>query len=204
MGTLTHTFAQVQDAIDQQYDGDQAVDTGWTDMRFPAERTKKITGKEPKETAYKGGQILEFEDDKTQAIAFNGQTDHGYKVGTDLEAHIHVCLPVAGSGSGVENIKFDLTYSWFEIGATIPSETTLTTTVDIQDWAADEHILVELGNLPIANMAVGDSRVSSMIICSFQRDHTVANNTSKHVYLLEADFHYEVDQERGSRTEYTK
>jgi len=202
---LSYTSSEIDSAIGQQYDGDQAEDSGWNDLRFPAERTKKITGKEPKETEYKGGMILEFEDNSSQAIAFNAQMDHGYKLGTDLEFHLHPVLPVAGSGAGIEIIKWDFTYSWAEIGAVMPAETTISKEIDIQNMSADTHFLWDIGSVLTANMATNSGvGVSSMLVCSLTRDHTVVNNSSKHVYLMEADFHYQIDQERGSRTEYTK
>ena len=205
MGQVDKTTAEIQLVLDQQYDGDEAVNVGWTDLRFPAERTKKITGKEPKETSYRGGQILEFEDNSSQAVAFNGQMPHEYKNGTDLGAHVHVVLPVAGSGAGPEIIKFDITYSWAEFEATMPSETTITADIDIQNLDADTHYVWPIDDVLVANMSpnTGDG-VSSMLICSLTRDHTAVNNSSKHVYLMEVDFHYQIDQERGSRGEYTK
>jgi len=197
---LDWTVDETNEALWEQLEGNQAVNAGWTDMRFPAERTKKITGKEPKETEWRGGQVLEFENDKTQAVAFNGQHDHGYKLGSDMDGHIHIVLPSTGTG----NIKFDLTYSWGEIGSVMPVETTLSKTFDITGLAANTHLLWEIGDIPSSNMAVGTSRVSSMVICSLSRDHTVGGNSSSHVYLLEVDFHYQKDQERGSRSEYVK
>lgn len=204
MEKLDTTITQVNEAINEQYNGDVSVDSGYDDLRFPAERTKKVTGKEPRETTYKGGQILEFIDNVSQAIIFNDQLPHGHKLGTDLEFHLHIVLPVAGGGAGVENIKWDFTYSWAEIGGIFPAETTVSKTIDIQALAADTHFLWDIGDVLTANMAVGSHRVSSMLICSLTRDHTVADNSTKHVYLIEADFHHQIDQERGSRTEYTK
>ena len=197
---VTHKTSTPEPNEIRGHDGTQV----WDDLRFPAERTKKITGKEPKETIYRGGMILEFEDSKTQAIAFNAQMSHSYMNGSDLDFHVHVVLPVAGSEAGIEIIKFDFTYAWMEIGASVPNETTITLSTDIQNLAADTHFLWDIGDVLFTNMEqnTGDG-VSSMLICSLSRDHTVANNSTKHVYLMEADFHYQIDA-MGSFEETSK
>ena len=176
----------------------------WDDLRFPAERTKKITGKEPKETAYKGGQILEFETTNNQAVAFNAQMPHAILIGSDLEFHIHYVLETNGAGAGAENIKFDFTYSWAYIGGDLPAETTITATLDVQNLVADKHYLLDIGTVLEANAGVGASQgVSSMLICSLARDNTVADDYGDSVYFLEADFHIQLDSD-GSRQEYVK
>lgn len=190
------------DVVDITTSGDVIYsDTFWDDLRFPAEGTKKITGKEPVDTVYKGGLILEFEDNASQAVAFNVQLPHGKKDGTDMDAHIHVILPVAGSGAGTENMKFDITYAWAAIGGKMPTtETTITATIDIQNLLADTHYLWDIGDILYSNMQGTAVDGSSMLICSFQRDHTVTDNSTKHVYLMEIDFHYEIDKP-GSNNE---
>jgi hypothetical protein len=200
--TLSKSGTDIDTALAEQLDNQPMSDIVWDDLKFPAERTKKVSGKEPKETAYRGGQILEFEDDETQAIAFNVQFPHNRKAGSSINPHIHIVLPTDGSGSGAENIKIDMTYSWANINGTFASETTITNTYDVQDKSADTHILIPIEEI-LGTAASGDEGVSSMMICSLQRDHTVANNYADSFYLLEADIHYQIDQ-LGSREEFTK
>ena len=176
--------------------------TCWDDLRFPAERTKKITGKEPKETAYKGGMILEFETAGDQAVAFNAQLPHAIVIGSDLDFHFHYVLETDGAGAGAENIKFDFSYCWAYIDGDFGTPQTLTATLDVQNKVADRHYLLDLGQV-LESTAGGTAAVSGMLICSLARDNTVANDYGSSVFFLEADFHIEKDM-MGSRQEYIK
>jgi len=175
-------------------------DTVWDDLRTPANSSKKVPGKEAKDETYKSGLIIKFEKADDQAVAFNVQLSHNYKLGTDIEFHIHIVTPVAGSGSGAENVKFDFTYSWADIGDAFPDATTVIAIRDVQNDGADDHILMEIADSIDGS---GISGVSSMLICSLTRDVSVANNYDENIYLIEVDFHYQIDT-IGSRTEMTK
>ena len=173
--------------------------TTWDDLRFPSSNVKAIPGKEAKDQAYKGSIIMKFEDGADQGIAFVVQLPHDYKFGSDLRPHMHMTLPVAGSSAGVENIKFDMTYSIANLADAFPAESTLTITSDVQNTAADLHGLVPLGT--IDGSAIDD--ISTMILCSLTRDVSVADNFTEDIYLLEIDIHYQRDS-LGSDEEYTK
>ena len=208
---LTQTEAQVQLAIDQQLDGDQVAETGWDDMRFSASSAKKLAGvdREPEDVAYHGGVLLNFEHETTKirGISFEAQLPHGYKLGTDLEFHIHVVLPVAGGGTATsEFVEFVLSYCWANLDGTFGTATTITKSVDVKDMSADTHLLWDFGSVLASNTS-GTDGVSSMLICSLVRNsdaEVTVTPSTEDVYLLEADFHYQIDQERGSREEYTK
>lgn len=176
------------------------TDTYWDDIRTPSNLSKKVPGKEAKDQAYKGGVVISFEDGADQAVSFNVQLPHGYKLGSDLEFHIHIALPTAGAGAGVENVAFDFTYSWANINNEFPAETTVSDTTDVQDYAADTHRLIEIGGSLDGSAITG---VSSMLICSLTRDVSVDDNYADDVYLIELDFHYQFDAP-GSWTEYDK
>ena len=175
----------------------------WDDLRFPISAVRGVTGKPPTEIAYKGGMVLAFSTSSDNAVAFNGQFPHGYKQTLDVDTHLHLILPTAGAGAGVENVKFDLTYSWADIGGAFAAETTISATHDVQNEAADTHLYFELGDMLVANRGAGTLGVSSMVICSLNRDVSVANDYSSAVYLMEADFHI-VSDAPGSRSEYVK
>ena len=90
------------------------------------------------------------------------------------------------------------------MGAAFPVQKTVSLTGDVQNAVAGNHSYAGLADVPNADMATNSIGVSSMLICSLTRDNTVANNYADDVYLFEFDFHYQVDQERGSRTEFAK
>ena len=113
---------------------------------------------------------------------------HGYQLGSDIEFHIHWTPKVSGAGGGAENVKWDLTYSWASIGSAFPASSPLTVTTDVQDVAADDHILSEVGDL-----AGTDKGMSSMLLCSLKRDTSVANNYADEAYVVAIDFHFKKD-----------
>ena len=209
------TIANSAIALDEQLTGTPVANTGWDDLKFPAERSKKIADKEPKETAYKGGVILEFEykASDTSGIVFNGQMPHAYKDGTDLEAHMHLVLPVTTPATE-EYVRFEMTYSWAEIGGVFPAEITIANEFNVASITADMHFVVGLHDLIddtksilSANKAAATADVSSMILCSLVRTQVTGvghNEYEDSIYLLETDFHYQIDQERGSRMEFEK
>ena len=182
--------------------GIDPLDVMWRDEKFPAQALRLSGTKPPTWTDYKGGQVLSFSSSSDNQIFFNVQLNHDWKQTTDLDAHLHIVLPTAGAAGGVENVKFDLTYSWAHIGGAFPAQTTITATRDVQNDSADTHYLMDMGDVLESN-AVGTDGVSSMLICSLERDTTVANDYASAVYLLETDFHIQIDS-IGSRLEASK
>ena len=172
----------------------------WDDLRTPINSSIRVSGKQPTETVYRGGVVYSFSKTSDNTIAFNVQLPHNYKLGTDIEFHVHYVLPTAGSGAGAENIKWDFTHSWADIGDAMPSETTVNTTLDMQNNSANTHYLGEIAATIDGSHTSG---VSSMLICSLNRDVSVADNYDDVVYVMEVDFHYQIDT-MGSRQEAVK
>ena len=171
-------------------------DTVWDDIRTPANNVKLDSVKTPNEVSYKGGLVLSFLHNTNNKIYFNIQVPHNYKLGTNLEFHNHIVLPATGTG----NVKFIFSYSWAKVGGEFSEETTVNATRDISDDPADTHLV-----MPIAPDMDGSGidGVSSMLLCSLERDVSVDDNYANGVYLLEVDFHYQIDT-MGSRQTYTK
>jgi hypothetical protein len=181
-----------------EFNGDATV---WDDLRTPISVASKISGKEPAEVAYKGGIVYEFNTGNDETCAFNVQLPHAYKLGTDIEFHIHYLIRADGAnGVDPENVKWDFTYSWADIDDEQPAETTVSTTIDVKALTADTHYLGEIASTIDGS---GISGVSSMIICSLGRDVSVANNYTDDVLVMELDFHYQIDT-LGSRDEAVK
>jgi len=170
----------------------------WDDLRTPTNTAKKITGKEPADTAYKGGIVQAFSDSADNGVGFTVQLPHKYHEGEDIEFHVHIIIPVKGSGAGAENVKFDLTHSWANQDGVFPAETPVSETIDVQAEGADIH-LYRL----IAVLDGTGKEISSVVICSLTRDTGVANNYANPVYLSELDFHFPLDAV-GSTTQTVK
>jgi hypothetical protein len=175
--------------------------TTWDDLRTPINNTIRVSGRQPAEQVYRAGIVYSFSKISDNTIAFNVQMPHSYKLGTDIGFHIHYIMPTSGAGGGTaENIKWDFTHSWADIDSAQPSETTVSATIDVKDKTADTHYL---GGIAASIDGSGISKVSSMIICSLTRDVSVGDNYDDVVYLMEVDFHYQLDTV-GSRQQTVK
>lgn len=169
-------------------------DENWEDLRFPASRGQ-LGGANPATfQAYKDGAVLAFASNPRQFVYFTGQMSHMWDTGEDIEAHLHWTIPVSGGAAGPENVKWDLTYSWSNIGGAIPNSTPLTVTRDVQDITADTHMLNTFGMISGA----GKTK-SSMLIMSISRDVGVANDYGQDAYFMEFDLHFNVIRP-GSQT----
>lgn len=171
----------------------------WDDLRFPASSVKGGGAFDTTPTAYKNGIVEAFSTGpNNESVQFIAQLPHGYKQGSDLKFHLHWTIPTSGVGGGAENVKWDFTYSWANIGGSFPAATSVTVTVDVQDITTDDHIYTAV----IEISGVG-KKISSILICSLTRDVGVANDYADDAYFLEADFHYKINTV-GSRLEREK
>ena len=168
--------------------------TYFDDLRTPASAIRLVGVKPPKETEYKGGAVLEFENvaaPNEQQVFFIVQLPHSWKEGTALSAHVH-WAPKTDTGGIDQTVIWQLTHSWANIDAVLPAPTTITATETIND-RIDEHIMT---SFPLLD-ATG-KLLSSMLICSLTRLSGTDTYTDS-AYFLEVDFHYEVDSP-GSET----
>ena len=172
----------------------------WDDLRIDTNNIKLDATNPPSETAYKGGFVLEFPDNANKKIYFSVQFPHSRSVGSDVHFHLHYVIDTNGSGAGAENVKWIFTHSWADIGSAFPTETTVNTgtTKDVQNINADVHVIHE-----IAEIDGTGKDISSMMLCSLERDTTVADNYTGHIYLMEVDFHVQLDS-LGSIIEFNK
>ena len=178
-----------------KFNGDAVV---WDDLQVPISSIR-LGGVAPAdEVAYKGGIVLSFDDGSDEYVYFVAQIPHSYNEGSDLDFHLHWTPKVSGSGSGAENVKWDLTYSWINIGGSFPAESSATVTIDVQDDSADDHKIDD-----VVTLSGSGKKVSSILICSLKRDTAVANNYADEAYVIAIDFHFEKDTV-GSRLELTK
>ena len=173
--------------------------TVWDDLQVPIS-TIRLGGANPAdEVSYRSSLVIGFDPSADEYVYFNAQLPHSYKEGSDIELHVHIVLPTAGAGGGAENVKFDLTHSWASINGAFPTISNVTATRDVQNDAADTHILMEIAET-ISGTGKG---ISSILLCSLKRDTSVADNYSDEVYMVGLDFHFEKDTV-GSRLEATK
>ncbi|MDM8534593.1 hypothetical protein QUF55_07830 [Clostridiaceae bacterium HSG29] len=182
--------------------------TQWDDLRFPALATKREGSKQPGiEKMFDNGSgsqgVLAYVFDKTaeEELYFMVQLPHNWKMGSDIEAHVH-WLGQDNGGTGTD-VCWALEYTWSNIGDVFGNTTIIhgDTNHEGEDIVADKHYLTELGVIS----ATGKS-FSSMMICRIFRDATNSQGTDDYDFdaaLLEIDFHYQVDS-LGSNEEYVK
>lgn len=173
-------------------------DTQWDDLRVSVNSVKVPAAKYPAWTAYRGSLVLAFDDQAVEAneeiVYFTVQLPHAWKEGTDLNAHVHWVAEDDTAG----NVRWALTYSWANINGTFGAESELAVN-GAAGAAADKHVLADLGDLTGTGKTL-----SSMILCSLRRASSNAGDTltGKLAYLLEVDFHYQIDK-FGSDNEFT-
>jgi len=92
----------------------ELTQTVWDDLRTPSNTSKKVPGKEATDQAYLGGVVLAFSSTTDQAISFNVQMPHAYKLGTDIEFHAHIILPTAGAGGGEKIAREMEKFVWLQ------------------------------------------------------------------------------------------
>jgi hypothetical protein len=174
----------------------------WDDLRFSVDSVRLDGSKPPVWTTYKGGQALAFQDQAVnyQVIYFVAQMPHTYKLGTDLEFHVHWVPEDDTAG----NVYWEFTYSWADINGAFPSETTINLAA-AAPAVADKHTYSDFTTSILASNKVGTDGVSSMLICSLARrsDDDLDTFAGKYALFLEGDIHYQIDT-IGSRLESTK
>jgi len=174
--------------------GDSTV---WDDLRFPVSLVRLGAVQPPSWEDLNGFQVLGFENQAAndEQVFFMCQIPHGYKYGTDLHFHVHWTPETDDSAV----VRWGLEYEWVNINGTFSGSTKTVYGNETINGNAGKHILTNLES--ITN---GGHTLSSMLMCRLFRNSSSATDTfDDFAYLLEADFHYEMDQ-MGSRSEYVK
>ena len=177
------------------FEGDTTV---WDDQQITIGNTRFAGASDPSWTAYQGGLVLAFNKAQDNIVYFTAQLSHKYKIDSDISFHIHTVHADGGAG----NSRWNFTYSWADIMADFPSETTQSETF-ASPADADKHELHGFDAIE-ANSGAGQ-KVSSVMLCSLQREGTDAVNDTydDDIYVVAMDFHIEMDT-IGSRTVSTK
>ncbi len=179
------------DNINQTINTKQAV---WDDQQVDLANIR-LGASAPSWTSYKGAQVLAFDKGQDNKIDFNLQLSHKYKLGSNIEFHIHN----TPSDDTAGDVRWVLTVSHADIGDDFPAESTYTAVQTIDANTGDKHILFEIGD----NIGTA-SGVSSVALMSLTRTGTHADDDyDNDMYLVALDAHIEMDT-IGSRTETFK
>lgn len=175
--------------------------TAWEDLRVPVSQIKRLGFTDPdwekfQETAggSTGVYTLAFDKTTDQEIYFTVQIPHSWKLGTDLEPHVHW----SPSDTTTGNVNWTLEYSIAELAGTFGNTVTMSV-LDAGNGVAKQHQLADLGMIDMSSYT-SSANVSTMIICRLYRDVSLNDDYDNDAYLHEIDFHFQVDS-LGSRDE---
>jgi hypothetical protein len=173
-------------------------DLEWSDLQVPINAIRLSGIKPPDWADYKGSQVLAFGDEAVEGneeiVFFTVQLPASYAEGTNVKFHVHWL----GEDDTAGDVVWKFTYSWANVGDVFPGETTAA--VAAPNSATD--VLLEVD---IADIDGTDKKVQGMLLCSLRRNSSnVADTfTGKSAYLMQADFHLQIDTP-GSQEENTK
>jgi hypothetical protein len=141
-----------------------------------------------------------------EQLFFAAELPHGYKEGTDIDAHVH--WSTAAGGAANEFPRWALEYFWVNIDGTYTTTTiirsdatsagTATTSGD-GTIAADKHYMTDIGTIS------GTSKtISSLLMCRvFRNSSDGTDDLAQPIFGHVMDFHHEIDT-MGSRAEAAK
>jgi hypothetical protein len=133
----------------------------------------------------------------SEAAHLTVQMPHGYKLETNIEAHIH---GNSGSNTNSGNVEAILECTNLtDLDGTFPNSTTIYNTVIAVDGTAYKNYYSELGAID----GSGATKVSALMQCRITRNVDVAGDLTGDFFFIDIDFHFQIDTP-GSETEDTK
>lgn len=163
--------------------------TEWEDCRVAVNNVKVPATKNPDWVAYKGGLVLSFGaeviEGNEEEVYFMIQLPHAIKEGSTIKPHVHW---VAKTDEASKAVRWGMSYSFANIDATFPDETTIhVNTATNND--ADKHLVGYFPDIELTSM-----KISSMLIIKlFRNSSSVSDTYTGEAYLLEFDIHIEIN-----------
>jgi hypothetical protein len=178
----------------------ELTDTVWDDIRIPGLSVERFANAPDLET-FVGGTLLAPAFIGTgvqpEMVYFTVQLPHTYKLGTDLEAHVHWAPTTNDAG----NVVWQLEYTFQKQDGTFGAPTTINTGAQAAGGTAWVHKLADFTS-NISGSSI-DS-LSAMLVCRFFRDPAHGSDSyGFDASFLEFDLHFEIDT-LGSRQETVK
>ena len=175
--------------------------TVWDDLRVPLSSIKRLGFSDPDWVQFKdngaasvGVYALAFSEVVDEEVFFSVQLPHAYKEGSAIKPHVHW----APSDGGAGGVTWGLEYTWADIEGTFGNSTIITAD-DLTDEVSHKHHTADF-----ADISGTGKGISSMLMCRLFRDISDANdNYGSDAFLLEIDFHYEIDA-MGSKEAVSK
>jgi hypothetical protein len=171
----------------------------YDDIRAPA-NVIRILGvpADPDWGVFRGSVYTYLFDDSTDEETWLWlQLPHSYKLGTDLDCHIHWSPMTANTG----NVRWCMAYTFGDIGATMPNPAAATCVNSAADNEQYKHLYADLMNID----GSGISGVSAMLGVYLYREGTdgVNDTFTGDAAFFEFDCHFQMDTP-GSGSEQSK
>lgn len=167
----------------------------WDDLRVPAASARGGGSADPAFTAWiDTTRIWWFVHNAEKELFFNAQLPHGYKLGTNLNVHVHWVPSVNGNAG--EKVCWAIEYVIQDIGETFAASSSVV--FGNQHFPADgtlvanKHYLTDLGDIDGSGLGT----VSAMLAGRIFRDHDgtyATDDYDEQAGLLEIDFHIQFD-----------
>lgn len=150
------------------------------DFQVQLANVKAPASDPPTWSIYKGCELPLFGAGGTNVVYFTAQFQHSWEEGTNVEPHIHLAYTNANAGNSV----WRFTYSWANMGANFPTETTVDATFSSPE-VTDRHTYNTFGNVS----GSGNTK-SSIMLCSLSRlGGDAADTYASGIYAVSADIH---------------
>ena len=151
----------------------------WDDLRVPASSAKRIGNSDPDWEIFKNGvYALAFDASTDQEIMFSCQIPHKWKLGTNLNPHVHWSPSSTDTGS----VTWKLEYTIANINGTFGATATLDVT-DAGDGTAYKHQYADLGDIDMSGYTA-TTDVSIMLMCRLYRDVSDGDDYADDAFLL--------------------
>jgi hypothetical protein len=202
--SINGNFTKVTTNGSLSYEGDA---TRWDDLRVPMSSTRRGAAEDPLYDQFKNdgsGSVgvygSWFRTNQTEDLFFEVQMPHAWKEGSNLYPHIH-WSPKTNTGG--DKVRWGFEYLWVNVAGTFGNTTVVYAEDPIPTVGpsptAYQHVISAFPEI----VGTGQT-LSSMLICRVFRDGTHINDSyNNSAFLLQFDFHYQIDSD-GSNEEYTK
>lgn len=171
--------------------GDLTIDCGtnktavlqepvWDDIRVPVEQTKLGALNKP-DYDYTNNGLLFPQNDATEIIYLLVELPHSYKLGTNINPHLHIVQTSA------DVPVFKMKYRWYKLGDAVPTFTTITTnSLQVTYTSGSIHQKI---NFPSIDGTSVTSLSSILDVQIYREDNVVAGD----VLVKGFDLHYQID-----------
>ena len=176
----------------------ERTQTGWDDLRFPAQGINPIGSASPPGVETSTGLLL-FSGTGTEVIAGIAQMPHAWEEGTPIMPHVHWSKTTSVTGDVLWQLDYEVVQNGDVAAMTYPNQLQVSTPVDgtPDNDTSGEALISSFGEISMLGYTA-----SCMILWKVSRIGGTDSYNSD-ARLFEVDFHYRIN-DFGSDTEFRK